>query len=222
MWLAVISSKSASFNPLSNALSLIAMKGVGMVEILVTLFILTVGLLGVASLQFVSAFSNADALHRSQAVLVAQQFSERLRAAAAPSVTGAGLVVDNQYYADDVYNFADLSCDSSALPYECFCLAIPASVPNCQQNQCNAAQFAQFDTYEVSCAVTSAAPSLLISLTCADNNVLDTDRCSAGARQQIMVTWPVENWQNQQRILNPECNTNKDSPHDCVTLDLTL
>ena len=56
----------------------------GMVEILVTLFILTVGLLGVASLQFVSAFSNADALHRSQAVLVAQQFSERLRAAAEP------------------------------------------------------------------------------------------------------------------------------------------
>ena len=44
------------------------MNGVGMVEILVTLFILTVGLLGVASLQFVSAFSNADALHRSQAV----------------------------------------------------------------------------------------------------------------------------------------------------------
>ena len=119
----------------------------GMVEILVTLFILTVGLLGVASLQFVSAFSNADALHRSQAVLVAQQFSERLRAAAEPSALGLGLVVDNQYFVQDAYNFAGLSCDSGGSPYECFCLALPASLPNCQQNQCSSSQFAQFDAY---------------------------------------------------------------------------
>tara|TARA_R110000744_G_scaffold35708_11_gene82537 strand:- start:1230 stop:1826 length:597 start_codon:yes stop_codon:yes gene_type:complete len=197
-------------------------QGVGMVEILVTLFILSVGLLGVASLQFVSAFSNADALHRSQAVQVAQQFSERLRAVATPSITGTGLVVDNQYFVDDVYNFATLTCDSDALPHECFCLAMPASIPNCQQNQCTTTQFALFDAYEVSCAVTSAAPNLSISLTCSDNNVLDVDSCSAGSRQQIIVAWPVENWQNQQRVLNTECNANKDIPHDCVTLDLTL
>ncbi|WP_166425091.1 pilus assembly protein PilV [Paraglaciecola sp. 20A4] len=193
-----------------------------MVEILVTLFILSVGLLGVASLQFVSAFSNADALHRSQAVQVVQQFSERLRAVAAPSLNGTGLVVDNQYFIDDVYNFATLTCDSGALPHACFCLAMPASIPNCQQNQCTATQFALFDGYEVSCAVTSAAPNLSISLTCDDNNLLDGDSCSAGSRQQIMVAWPVVNWQNQQRVLNTECNANKDTPHDCVTLDLTL
>ncbi|GGZ57212.1 hypothetical protein GCM10011274_14260 [Paraglaciecola chathamensis] len=194
----------------------------GMVEILVTLFILTVGLLGVASLQFVSAFSNADALHRSQAVLVAQQFSERLRAAAEPSALGLGLVVDNQYFVQDAYNFAGLSCDSGSSPYECFCLALPPSLPNCQQNQCSSAQFAQFDAYEVSCAVTAAAPSLLVSLSCDDNNTLDADSCSAGSRHQIMVAWPVESWQNQERILNVECNENQSIAHDCVTLDLTL
>jgi type IV pilus assembly protein PilV len=196
------------------------MKGVGMVEILVTLFILTVGLLGVASLQFVSAFSNADALHRSQAVLVAQQFSERLRAAAAPS--GEGLTVDNQYFVNNAYNFASLSCDSSALPYECFCLALPASIPNCLQNQCTSPQLAQFDAYEMSCAVTAAAPSLSISLTCDDNNALDAHSCSAGSRHQIMIAWPVESWQNHERILNTECNLNRSDAHDCVTLDLTL
>jgi type IV pilus assembly protein PilV len=193
-----------------------------MVEILVTLFILTVGLLGVASLQFVSAFSNADALHRSQAVLVAQQFSERLRAAAEPSALGLGLVVNNQYFSQDAYNFAALSCDSGGTPYECFCLDVPANVPNCRQNQCSAAQFAQFDTYEVSCGVAAAAPNLSISLTCDDNNALDTDSCSSGSRHQIMIDWPVESWQNQKRILNTECNVDRATAYDCVTLDLTL
>ena len=54
-------------------------KGIGMIEILVTLVILAVGLMGVASLQFISALSNSDAMARSQAVLVAEQLSDRLR-----------------------------------------------------------------------------------------------------------------------------------------------
>lgn len=36
-------------------------KGVGLIEILVTLLIMTVGLLGVAALQFTGSFANTDA-----------------------------------------------------------------------------------------------------------------------------------------------------------------
>ncbi|MEP4099540.1 type IV pilus modification protein PilV, partial [Paraglaciecola sp.] len=98
-----------------------AQYGLGMIEVLVTLFILSVGLLGVAYLQFVGSFTNSEALSRSQSVLVAQQLTERLRANATFSAVGNGLIVDNTYFDEDIYNFSTLSC-TSGLPHECYCL----------------------------------------------------------------------------------------------------
>lgn len=196
--------------------------GVGMVEVLVTLFILSVGLLGVASLQFVASFSNADALNRSQSVLVAQQLSERLRANAIMSTNSDGLVVHNSYYDSDLYNFSNLSCADGGQPFNCFCQTHPPSMPNCQQNECSSAEFAQYDAYEVSCAAVSNNPNMRISLACDDNNSADVDACSVGSRQTIMLSWPSKSWQNHKRILNPDCNTNANDPQDCVTLELVL
>ena len=41
--------------------------GAGLIEILITLFILAVGLLGVAALQFSGSFANKDAISRTPA-----------------------------------------------------------------------------------------------------------------------------------------------------------
>ena len=78
-------------------------KGVGMIEVLITLVILAVGLLGVASLQFVGSFANKEALARTQAVLVTQQMTERLRAATVASSVTDGFVIHNNYVDDDYY-----------------------------------------------------------------------------------------------------------------------
>ncbi len=196
--------------------------GVGMVEVLVTLVILSVGLLGVASLQFIGTLTNSDALHRSQAVMVAQQLSERLRANAALSAVGSGLVVDNQYFDTNIYNFNNLSCTGSVSNFQCHCLAHPPTIPNCRNNACSAAQFAVFDAYEMSCSAASVSSALTLSLTCTDNNVLDADTCSAGSRHRIFLKWPVENWQNIERQLNADCNVGESEPHDCVVVDVTL
>ncbi|UAA40726.1 type IV pilus modification protein PilV [Paraneptunicella aestuarii] len=196
--------------------------GIGMIEVLVTLVILSIGLLGVASLQFIGTFANADALSRSQAVMVAQQMSERLRANAVLSAASNGMVVDNGYFDDSIYNFENLSCGSSASNFVCHCLSHPPSIPDCRNNQCTAAQFAIFDAYEVSCSVASANPNIRIDVNCADNNILDADTCSAGSIHSIILKWPVQNWQNIERVLNPECNEGELSPHDCVVLDVTL
>ena len=69
--------------------------GAGLIEILVTLFILAVGLLGVAALQFTGSFANRDAISRTQAEFVAAQVVERLRIAARPATVGDGMVVNN-------------------------------------------------------------------------------------------------------------------------------
>lgn len=197
-------------------------KGVGMIEVLVTLFILSVGLLGVASLQFIGSLSNSDALNRSQSVLVAQQLSERLRAAAVMSTVGDGLVVDDTYFDDDLYNFENLSCTGGGQPFNCFCLEHPASVPNCEGGDCTAAQMAAFDAYEVSCSAVATNPAVTVELNCDDNNVGDTDACSTGSRLNIILAWPVQNWKNIDRQLNADCNVDKSEPHDCVQLDVTL
>ncbi len=200
-----------------------AQRGVGMIEVLVTLFILAIGMLGVASLQFVGAFSNADALNRSNAVLVAQQMAEKLRANSYVSATASGPVVDNNYFDPDLYNFESLSCGSSAAPWQCFCRQIPASIPDCNTNTCTTAELAQFDSWQMSCAASKINPSVRLSLTCNDNNAADADACSVGSIHRIMLTWPVENWQNIDRKLNAVCNPNANAePLDCVVLDVVL
>ncbi|WP_241264277.1 type IV pilus modification protein PilV [Bowmanella dokdonensis] len=198
-------------------------RGIGMIEVLVTLFILSIGLLGVASLQFVGSFSNADALNRSQAVTVTQQLAERLRANAVLSSTGNGLVVHNDYFDDDLYNFANLSGCTGANPYPCYCLAHPADIPDCHGGDCNQAEFAALDAYEVSCSLASSNPAATVSLTCTDNDGLDADACSSGSRHRIIVSWPTESWQNIDRQLNAACNPVAGAePRDCVVLDVTL
>lgn len=193
-----------------------------MIEVLVTLFILSIGILGVASMQFVSSFSNSDALNRSQSVMVAQQISERLRASTRLSLIGDGLVVDANYFNEDIYNFENLSCNTSASDYDCFCLAIPAGIPNCTSGLCSAQEFATYDAYEASCSAVASNPSVELSVECDDNNAIDAEECSTGSRLSIILSWPVENWQNIDRQLNAECNVDESEPHDCVRLDVVL
>jgi type IV pilus assembly protein PilV len=196
--------------------------GVGMIEVLITLSILSIGLLGVAYLQFVASFTNAEALSRSQSVMVAQQLSERLRANAVNSTTGDGYIVHNAYFDPELYNFSNLSCGINASPYKCFCLALPVAIPDCRSNICSAAQFAVFDAYEVSCSAAASGVSIDLALSCDDNNPSDIDSCSVGSRHSIILAWPVENWQNIDRTLNTRCNVGRAEPHDCVISDITL
>lgn len=197
-------------------------QGVGMIEVLVTLFILSVGLLGVAYLQFVGSFTNSEALSRSQSVLVAQQLTERLRANAVFSPLGKGLVVHNAYFDEDLYNFSGMTC-ATGLPHACYCLDRPSAIPNCNDNACTAAQLAAFDAYEVSCSAVAANPEIEISLTCElDKNLVDADACSVGSKHIVILSWPVQNWQNIERTLNADCNIDETQPHDCVSVDVTL
>ncbi|MDP5031474.1 MAG: pilus assembly protein PilV [Paraglaciecola sp.] len=193
-----------------------------MIEILVTLFILSVGLLGVVYLQFVGSFTNSESLNRSQSVLVAQQMSERLRASATFSIRGDGLVVDNEYFDPDNYNFQTLTCSGSEQAYECFCKSRPSVIPNCNDNICSASDLAKFDAYELSCAAVITNPDVTISLDCEDNDLMDLQSCSVGSKHIVTLKWPVENWQNINRTLNAKCMVGETSPHDCVSVDVTL
>ena len=54
--------------------------GLGMIEILITVLVLAIGILGVASTQVVSLQMNSQSQSRSQAVLLAEDLLDRIRA----------------------------------------------------------------------------------------------------------------------------------------------
>ncbi|MGQ8365096.1 type IV pilus modification protein PilV [Glaciecola sp. 1036] len=197
-------------------------KGITMIEVLVTLFVLSIGLLGVVSMQFIGSFSNKNAMSRTQAVMVTQQMAERLRASVSASDVTDGFIVDNAYYNANNYNFNNLSCGSSASDYNCFCLSIPADVPNCLTGECSASDFAVFDAYQMSCATVASNPAATISVNCSDKDDTDADSCTAGSIQQIMVKWPAPSWQNQDRIANSACNSDGSDDYDCVVVEILL
>ena len=60
--------------------SLNQQSGLGLIEILVTVLVLGIGILGVASTQIVSLQMNSQSQNRSQAVLLAEDILDRIRA----------------------------------------------------------------------------------------------------------------------------------------------
>jgi type IV pilus assembly protein PilV len=201
---------------------IISQRGVGLIEILITLFILAVGLLGVAALQFTGSFANKDAISRTQAELVAAQVAERLRAAARPATVGDGMVVNNAYFSSNSYNFSTLSCTGSSQPYQCFCLTRPTGVPNCESNNCTELQMAEYDGWALSCSAVQTNPQTEIAVSCDDNNSADIYSCSTGSRIEVMLTWPVASSSTRQYTKNSRCNPETGDSNACVVKDITL
>lgn len=199
-----------------------AQRGVGMIEVLVTLLVLSVGLLGVASLQFVGSFSNKEALARTHAVMVAQQMSERLRASTVASQETDGFVVHNNYFDEDIYNFGNLSCGSDLSPHACHCPAIPPTIPNCQTGECTADEVAVFDAYQMSCSLARETPTATLEVSCNDSDDTDGDDCTAGSIHTILVKWPMQSWRDQYKKANRKCNAANEQQYDCVVVEVTL
>ena len=162
-----------------------------------------------------------NALTRTQSVFVAQQMAERLRANKHKSQVADGYVAPNDYFVQNNYNFASLACAGSN-SFNCFCLELPAAVPDCIGSDCTAAEFARFDAHEMSCAAVEANPEAEIFVTCEDKNTTDIDACSAGSIHRILVRWPATSWQSNQRIGNVACNDSGTSAYDCVSLEIIL
>lgn len=85
--------------------------GFTLLEALLTLFILTIGILGVAGLQMRAMSSGGMAMQRTVVLLKSQDLLERMRvnSASLASYTGAG--VDNQCHVDKVCSGAELAAN---------------------------------------------------------------------------------------------------------------
>jgi len=109
---------------MTNSLSKIQ-RGFSLLEVLVAVVILAVGILGVAGLQVASMQQNRSALFRTQAVQLANDMLDRMRA-----------------NPDTLYSttFAD---------------APSATAPTCINSDCDLAQMAAFDIAQWKCSINS-------------------------------------------------------------------
>lgn len=156
-------------------------KGVGLIEIMITVFVLSVGILGIAAVQALGVRYNYDSYVRSQAVSFANELAERMRA------NIAGVNVGN--YAAAAFNPA--GCPN---PQSANTPVAPAPAQICESPTiCTPAQLANYDVYRTACGYGAAnaeaggvqdlLPQSSISVIC------NAAPCVAGSTHTITVAW---------------------------------
>ena len=118
-------------------------KGVGLIEILVALVILAVGILGFVALQYRAVEATSEAINRVQAINVARDLAERIRAN-----RNAAAIYKNQI--------------ETASNQETF-------ATNCITNVCSASALADFDVSQVVNKASSLGMTINM-LPCSGNN----------------------------------------------------
>jgi len=152
-----------------------AQKGFTLVEVLVTIVIVSIGLLGLAGLQVNGLRANMSSETRSKATLLASDIVERMRA----NLTG----VDANAYNNIIVNAANC-----AVPARLCGNTSAADAVNC-----TAPEMAIFDVWVWGCGtaaadvkesgVTNLLPNGTASVTCND------DPCSPGSPHTVTVSW---------------------------------
>jgi len=141
--------------------------GVGIVEVLVALVVVSLGVLGMASLQLTGMQHSTGGYHRSKALLYAENMATRMRTNR-PAI--------ESFLFENIDSAAE-TCGTRPDPY---CQASDAGVAE----RCDAAELAAFDVFTVSCGdwgagaaedgVNGALPNGQLTITCDEAPCLDT------------------------------------------------
>ena len=162
--------------------------GVSMIELMVSLFIFSVGLLGFATLQTRSLQEGIDSGQRSVALWRTQELSDRIRA-----------------------NSDELDTYLIAINNEGLCEAAPVRCADylggggeVAATACTTAEMATFDAWDVLCNGEDATSDVLIdsniSLSCVDSNAADAAVCSAGSSLTLDACWTSKSASSDDQI----------------------
>lgn len=157
-----------------------------MIEVLVTLLVFTVGLLGFAGLQLNALQSTGDGAQRSQAVWITQELAERMRA--------------NPEATDTDYTTAVINC-AALPPQRCGDYFDPITGAKVNSAICTAVQMAAYDRWEAQCSY-SATNNYRADATAANGRYSSRDFLSQppagtapltmnlnGTRVQVTANW---------------------------------
>ncbi len=165
-----------------------AQRGFSLLEVLITVLVLAIGLLGLAALQLSSANATQEGYMRAQATALADAVSSRMLANA-------------DFVGADPDNLLNGAADSGN--YERWCrygsapIAFAQACPvgggcACTGAECTSAERIVFDKRQICEAGLQrrSLPDGEIGITCWDNSsVVDGDACSPGSRYTLYVAW---------------------------------
>ena len=167
--------------------------GLTMIEVLVTLVILSIGLLGMAALQLTGLRSANSSNYRTQAILLANDMAERMRA-------NQAAVNNNQFIA---VNSAAINCAAFPAPY---CGQHYGSGGEVAAAACTTDQMAAYDLNVWFCGganpsgrsggVRDALLSAVATITCIDTDPptgADADVCTDRSPHTITLSWNEPN-----------------------------
>lgn len=171
-------------------------------EVLVSVLILSVGLLGLAGMQITGLRSVNNSTYYTQGTLALNDIIERIRAN--PTAVDANLFRDVD---SDTTSAAVTKIDCATMPAP-YCSAYynietPAVV---NAATCTAAEMTTYDLNVWFCGealnatgtkranpLTDSLPGARVTIKCVDANALDGDDCSTGSRHDIVLTWTESN-----------------------------
>lgn len=155
-------------------------KGIGVIEVLIALVLVSFGVLGMAGLQLTGMKHSAGGFNRSKATLFAENLSARMR-------TNPEAVNDSAYAPFDSGAVGGISCSTKPVPY---CQASK----DVDAAECTSTQMAAFDLYSVACGSWSSAdkavdgvadslPNGRLQVTCDDAPCLDNSSYT------VLISW---------------------------------
>ena len=165
------------------------MSGLSLIEILVTVVVLSIGLLGIAGMQAFGMRYSHDSYARSQATMLANELIERMHA-------NPDAVANGDY--DDADNNAAINC--TAVTNDPAHVSNPA--PACTGTDvCTVTQLAQLDVFRAKCGQFLATPGALVggaanllpngtlAITCTDSSVGVAPACEGDNTRTVTVSW---------------------------------
>lgn len=150
--------------------------GLSLIEILVTVVILSIGLLGIAATQTLGLGYSNDSYLRSQATMLANELTERM---------SINL---------DAVDANDFNINTYALTG---CAVAPAAICEGAVN-CTPQQLATYDLYRIACGynvgsndgVVNIFPNASFNVSCIDSDAgVDADPCTNGSNHSVTISW---------------------------------
>ncbi|MDX1695194.1 MAG: type IV pilus modification protein PilV [Ketobacteraceae bacterium] len=164
-------------------------RGVTLIEILVSLVIISLFLLGMGALQARALQGSLDSSQRSKAGWLAYELADRMRANP-EGVTGGHYLT-----------FAGNSGLCGGTPAK-VCRNYHSGTSSINAASCDAVELARFDIWELRCGfdtqgikddlvdfINNSDADSRLSLSCTDNDASDANPCSEGSTYNIRIAW---------------------------------
>lgn len=165
--------------------------GLTLIEVLITVIILAVGLLGMAAMQMTGIRSASGSGFRTQASILINDIAERVRAN--PTAIDAGTFAD-------VDSGDDIDCDAEPAPY---CSTYYDGSNTVAAAACTPAQLAAYDINVWFCGevhgdnreggVSASLPQGSATIVCNDSDLADALPCTPGSTHTISLSWEEPN-----------------------------